>query len=510
MPTMTRKDKYFFWIGLIFYTCIRLLWNDVAPDDSGRLSGALSLLLDKGYNSFWFDIDSLKIYAVSLAPKWPALTCYSIAFLSKFTGNVYMSYFILEIASIILFLWSFFKLLTLHSDNMWIRYFFLFFCVGAIFTLKVVSIDLHCLSISTYTLYLLAKQSDLTKKNASFWLIISSLLSITCLIRFNFYAVALIPAITLGAYWLITKSPKYLKFAFISSVIPLLTIALQTIFIKTQSTDIAFIQDFKFSIFWKNIFYARPVITTLLLDIDTNFLHKYLLDHHPNLPYNTIVNSTNMVILLIEFTGIAWVFYKLKAKIKVDLFHLYICILVIILFASIYALSIYMQPLAITPYRQWTFASEARYFSLALVALIIMIVYNFNELTNLSLNKLLKISFFLLLVPTLAIHLYRGASRRYTTNFTAYSVSSLKYSPPSEADYYLTDNLAAGHAFATRGKQAVTYQNKAELLSALAKIKKMEGDRHQICILSIDHILNISELNAIVDDQRSNFEIFIN
>ena len=279
---------------------------------------------------------------------WPALSSYIIAGVAKLTSNVLTSYFLLEVITIILFLWSFFKLLIMQSKEVWIRYFFIFFCLGATFHIKIVSIDLQCLSISTFTIYLLAKQKYLEDKNTLFWVCISGILGLTCLFRFNFYAVAFTPAITLGLYWVFHKNPIHLRLALTTCILPAVFILGQSFYIKQHSADMAFIQSYHISPYWTNITLIKPVLTTLIFNVDTNIIDKFLVDYYPSLSSYLIILSVNIILSLFEFTFILWVFYKIFHKIKADILHLFLVMLIAVLFLSLYTLSLFMEPLSPT------------------------------------------------------------------------------------------------------------------------------------------------------------------
>ena len=245
---MTKRDQYFFWIGTFLFLTIRLIWNDVPIDDRVRLSGAINILSGNGYLTAFLDKESLVINTKSLAPSWPALTSYLLAGLTLITRNYLVSFLLVEILAIALFLYSFFRLITLNNINQWARILFLFFCFSSAFPLKVISIDMCCLAIVMYVTYLLAKESVLDDKGVLFWLKISGILSLTCLFRFNFYLVALLPAVALALHSIIHRKKAYVKFAFISLIIPISVIFLQSLYVSAQSSDMVFLDKNHFSL----------------------------------------------------------------------------------------------------------------------------------------------------------------------------------------------------------------------------------------------------------------------
>jgi hypothetical protein len=156
----------------------------------------------------------------------------------------------------------------------------------------------------------------------------------------------------------------------------------------------------------------------------------------------------------------------------------------------------------------WTFASAPRYFSLAMVLLIVLIVINHKDLISKKTGKLLKIGFFLLLIPTFRTHYYKFTSNRYNTDFVDYEAYSLDYKPAINADIYLTDNYSFAKVHCCNGLKSIAYADIRQLKNILHKLNK-ENSGYSICIQDFGTAITTSELNAIVETHKSILKITI-
>lgn len=502
---MKLKDKYFLLIGGILYITFRLLWNNVGADDTGRLSGALSVYLGKGYNYTYFDIESWAHTTKAIAPMWPALFSHILAWLTPITQNIYLSYLILEISFILLFLRSLFRIITYENSHKWIRFLFIFFCIGATFTFKIVTIDLYALTLLTYVFYVILNKGDLEKASPLTWVYISLLLSLPCLFRFNYYAIAFIPALALFSYGILKHEKSKIGFAFLASAIPVFFILVQSAYINQYSTSPSFLSNHQFSLFWSNLLLVKPPITTLLLNLDTEIFESAIQ------PYVGISNANRLMVLLniffvsIELCLIGVIIKKAIKHIRTSLLDLMLIIGILITFGSLYALSLVVEPLYFTPTKPWTFVAETRYFVPALLMTLILILRHFTFSVR---SKTLKQTLIVLTVPILLLHTYRFYSAKYDLKFEDAELFSPNYSRTDEADIYVSTALKYRGVLNTLGYNCVKYTDQNDLQAKLAKIKSArQNKKTTVCI--IDDALSEDTLKLIAERSNENAPMHI-
>lgn len=438
---------------------------------------------------------------------WPALPSFTIAALTHITKNILVSFFILELSSICLLVYSFFKVLIQDSVKTWLRVLFLFVCFSPAFITRVQSIDLLSLSLAMYSVYLFTKNRDIEKHTVTFALLLSGILALCCLVRFNYYAIAFAPSMVYFLFWLKEKKTNYIKLGVWSAVFPILIIVGQSWFISTMSADIAYIEDKKLSIYWSNLTLVKPVFTTLLFNIESESISKIPLLAQLDLSPKTMKHTINMLLIIIEFTVLLWIVFHVRLQLFKDAVSLYITLLSAFTIGSLYVLSLVVEPLTLNSGDLWTFTSNARYFALALLCVLMLIARNQSSLPRLGKVSLIFLNC-LLVFPSVRTHYYHIKANRYNLNFDSYALWDTNYKPIDEADYYVTNNYAYFMGYATMGYKTITYDELEQFIPKTNTIQANKKEKVKFSVIQLRQE-EFSRIKPTIETNSRKFEFSI-
>jgi hypothetical protein len=271
-----------------------------------------------------------------------------------------------------------------------------------------------------------------------------------------------------------------------------------------MSPEIAYIESYDYNLYLKNIFLAKPFIAPLFLNLPSTSYFNIPFVHLLNLPDQSTTIIANCILVVLELSAITWVFYKLRKKIIKDSLSLVVSLCILLSIASLYALSIVTEPITHIENTIWTFTSEPRYFALALVSFIVLIIRNFQF------PKLRITHYFILavvLLQTFRIHFYHFKTSQYNFNFSTYNLLQVDYKPTVDADYYLANNYTYVAAYASKGFKSIQLKP-MRLSNTLDQLYNESERKLHICIIQLSGE-DISEIKPVIESYNNKFDFSI-
>lgn len=407
------KRTQLFWLLIFSVILVRFFYffaqPDLSTDHLSQMAMAQNFLDGNGFSFKYLNTMAEIYYQTHI--QWPPLYTLVLAVITFITSNTLLSSFIIQVAVLILLIFTWKKIFNLFSNFILEEAYFYFIALLIISTSILNNINtilvfaLLLLSASLYFTfaYLLSNRSK--KSNL---LIASFLASLLFWTHYSYFLVAFYPAVVLFIIFYSSKNKTYLYDALRSSFISL---ALTSGVLIYNYLSTGFINYMDNPVLWDAGFFPEHLLLTDPFFLNAFFKSAYLIDYLFSGNQKILLTILFQISSLIIFIAIVVLSIKLRKNKDLPFektFQLFIPFIVLVVLTISFLLYFTLHYHEI-PRPGWTHIGDTRYLSsvyLSVIAIVIMLIFVKADYINKKFLNFVKAGLIVLIFISLSINIY--------------------------------------------------------------------------------------------------------